>query len=143
MQQEQFVKMANTGYKIFLNRQSYVGGIWTGVTEANTEFLPNGDPDPNYVPPELDLTMCPTSVTVYSRTLSATNSGIPCNSGTGFVTRYIDNNGTPQVGDYWYIDNPGTTKLNGGGNWFYYNGSGSTQHRIGSDGRIDAITTAC
>lgn len=132
--------MANTGYKEYLQRQLMDAAtglpIDPQVKEANVN-------DANYVPPVLDLTMCPTSVTVYSRLLQPTGSGIPCGSAGGSSTYYLDNNGTPQAGDTWYTDSNGTNRLDGGGNWWYYNGSSSTQHRISSTGEITATTSSC
>lgn len=129
--------MANTGYKVYQSRVLY-SSVTNQPVEPYTS-QPNIQ-DENHVPKELDTSMCPISVTVYSRTLSATNSGTPCQVGGPAQVYYIDNNGAPQVGDAWYIDTPGTTRLNGGGNWYYYNGT-NEMHRIGSDGVITAITT--
>lgn len=57
--------MANTGYKIFENRQVYdldTNSYVAGTKEPNTEFLADGTtPDPDYIAPVQDLNACPTT----------------------------------------------------------------------------------
>jgi len=58
--------MANTGYKKYTRRiEIFVDDNGnplpdqpTGKTEPNTEFLPDGSPDPNYIPHVLDCANC-------------------------------------------------------------------------------------
>ena len=135
--------MANTGYKGFNLRALYIDGVFQGTYEPNTEYLPDGTtPDPNYVDPVLDLTTCPTSVTVYSCNLAPTNSGTPICSVGSNVTYYKDTSGTPTVGTQFYTDSGGTTKWTGGsGNWWKYNNTNSAMLRI-SSGLVSA-TGSC
>lgn len=133
--------MANTGYKIFLNRAKYVDGVFQ-YNERNTEFLADGvTPDPNYVAKVLDETLCPTSVTVYSCSLAPTNSGSPICSVGSNVTYYKDTSGTPSVGTKFYTDSGGTNQWTGGnGNWWKYNNTNTVMLRIAA-GEVSATGT--
>lgn len=124
--------MANTGYKKFLIRAKYIGGVFQ-YNETNTQFLPGGGADPNYIAPVQDLVTCPTSVTVYSCQLAPTNSGSPiCSVGNNFNT-YKDTSGTPTSGTQFYDDAAGTTKATfGTGTWYKYNNTNSSMLRIAS-----------
>jgi hypothetical protein len=53
--------MANTGTKIYQNRAKYVNGSPTGTIQQNSEFLPGGGADPNYVPSVVDEALCPSA----------------------------------------------------------------------------------
>lgn len=131
--------MANTGFKKYLNRAVYIGGVFQ-YNEPNTQFLPEGGADPNYIAPVQDLTTCPTSVTVYSKTLQATNSGVPVCATSGSSTYYADNN-APTVGTQFYTDSNGTTKWTGGnGNWW---GINSTSSRLRIANGIVSATSGC
>lgn len=135
--------MANTGFKIFLQRGKYIDGVFSGTYVQNTEFLEDGTtPDPDYVAKVQDLTLCPLAVTVYSCSLGPTNSGLPiCTVGTN-VTYYKDTAGTPIVGTQFYTDFGGTTQWTGGdGNWWKYNNTDSVMLRI-AGGNVSAVT-AC
>ena len=125
--------MANTGFKAFLLRAQYIDGVFQGEYEDNTEFLPGGGADPNYVPPVQDLATCPTSVTVWSCQLAATNSGSPiCTVGSNF-NAWKDTSGDPISGTQFYTDSSGTDKATfGSGTWYKYNNTNSKMLRIAS-----------
>ncbi len=133
--------MANTGYKKFLNRSKYIGGVFQ-YNEPNTEFLPGGAPDPNYIAPVQDLTMCPTSVPVWPVALKATNSGMPICATSSTTNLYKDTSGTPVNGTKFYTESPGVNQWTGGnGQWWGYN-STTTRLRIAS-GEVNAAPTTC
>ena len=133
--------MANTGFKKFLNRAKYIGGVFQ-YNETNTEFLPGGGADPNYIAPVQDLVTCPTSVPVWSATLAPTNSGSPiCTVGNNF-TSWKDTSGDPTTGTQFYTDNTGTEKATfGSGTWYKYNNTNSKMLRVA--GGFVSATGSC
>jgi len=138
--------MAHTGKKIYLQRlevfadtsgNPIVPHEFTGKMEQNVEFLDDGTtPDPNYIPMEEDIVMCPKAFKVH---LKDSGSGNACSGTATPTTAYFSNTTGADVDSIIYTEVEAINRVDGGGRYWY--DSYGDQYKIDADGKVVSKNT--